>query len=436
MTNEHHQASLLLISEPPLQVLPTLAVLVGLNEAIFIQQLHYWLQKPSAHEIEGKRWVYNTIAQWQEQLPFWSERTLQRIIADLAESGLILRKNFNKDRRDRTWWYTIDYNVLGAIFDEGYSKIRYGTMDSDKLAPSTSGQDDTLHSDKLAPSLMYTETTSEITSENTHKTRARAQGEFRSPEAEDVSGITARRKERHAERYRKSREQLNDFYDYGTRGKPKAEDEQPSDDGGEEREERQCPYCAEYYGGTHEDCTYFDPMDTLQPVATPAPGSVEACPYQPPFACEHVRLLVAEMAATWWPQRPPRVDALLGQFNDKERLHGLGHLYAAEDVIAAAHWWKAHKKPGELSPALFFSQLEMAVANAQSQEDGSARRLTPEEERARQVTRRLAETPSPPINREPPSAEDMAAVRDMVGDLTKKFNADAVVEAKRKRGDD
>ena len=131
-------------------------------------------------------------------------------------------------------------------------------------------------------------------------------------------------------------------------------------------------------------------MDTLQPVAAPAAASVDDCPYQPPFACDHVRVLVAEMAATWWPTRPPRVDALLGQFNDKERLHRLGHLYAAEDVIAAAHWWKAHKKPGELSPALFFSQLEMAVANAQAQDDGSARRLTPEEEEAKRRTKAMA----------------------------------------------
>ena len=35
----------LLISEPPLQVLPSLAVKIGLNEAIVLQQIHYWLLK-------------------------------------------------------------------------------------------------------------------------------------------------------------------------------------------------------------------------------------------------------------------------------------------------------------------------------------------------------------------------------------------------------
>jgi len=37
------RSSSLLIAVPPLIVLPTLATLVGLNEAIFLQQLHYWL---------------------------------------------------------------------------------------------------------------------------------------------------------------------------------------------------------------------------------------------------------------------------------------------------------------------------------------------------------------------------------------------------------
>ena len=33
----------LLIDEPPLMVLPSLAAVIGLNEAIMLQQIHYWL---------------------------------------------------------------------------------------------------------------------------------------------------------------------------------------------------------------------------------------------------------------------------------------------------------------------------------------------------------------------------------------------------------
>jgi len=56
----------LLIDEPPLQVLPGLAKAIGLNEALFLQQLHYWVDK-SAHVYEDRRWIYNTASGWVEQ---------------------------------------------------------------------------------------------------------------------------------------------------------------------------------------------------------------------------------------------------------------------------------------------------------------------------------------------------------------------------------
>ena len=46
--------SRLLIDEPPLQVLPSLAREIGLNEAIMLQQIHYWLLK-SGNEFEGAK---------------------------------------------------------------------------------------------------------------------------------------------------------------------------------------------------------------------------------------------------------------------------------------------------------------------------------------------------------------------------------------------
>lgn len=43
------ESSKLLIDEEPLQVLPGLAAVIGLNEALVVQQLHYWLRR-SKHE--------------------------------------------------------------------------------------------------------------------------------------------------------------------------------------------------------------------------------------------------------------------------------------------------------------------------------------------------------------------------------------------------
>lgn len=104
----------LLLNEKPLLVLPALAVKIGLNESIVLQQLQYWLKK-STHFIDGHYWVYNTYAAWKEQFPFWSDKTIRRIIQKLETEGYIITGNFNKIQSDRTKWYRIDFGALNAL---------------------------------------------------------------------------------------------------------------------------------------------------------------------------------------------------------------------------------------------------------------------------------------------------------------------------------
>lgn len=103
--------SKLLIDEEPLVVIPSLAAQIGLNEALVLQQLHYWLKK-SKHEHDGRKWVYNTLGEWQTQFPFWSEDVLQRTMKSLVGQGLAVVHKFSKSNWDRTNWYSIDYERL------------------------------------------------------------------------------------------------------------------------------------------------------------------------------------------------------------------------------------------------------------------------------------------------------------------------------------
>ena len=104
-------ASQLLIDEPPLQVLPSLAKRVGLNEAIILQQVHYWLNpKLNKNIFDGCHWVHNTYGQWQKQFPFWAEKTIRRAIGNLEESELLtsfVTRDFKK-----TKYYTINYALM------------------------------------------------------------------------------------------------------------------------------------------------------------------------------------------------------------------------------------------------------------------------------------------------------------------------------------
>lgn len=105
----------LLISEPPLQVLPSLAnELKSSDKAIIIQQVHYWLNK-STNIRNGNKWIYNSASDWQKQFPWLSEKTVQRYLKDLENRGLLITGNYNKAKFDRTKWYRIDYDALDNL---------------------------------------------------------------------------------------------------------------------------------------------------------------------------------------------------------------------------------------------------------------------------------------------------------------------------------
>lgn len=159
----------LLINESPLQVLPSLAVKVGLNEAIILQQIHYWLNpKFNKNHIEGRLWVYNTYEQWQEQFPFWGQKTIKRAISALEESGVLmsfLPRSFEKKK-----YYTINYDILNHVCEAEKPAENLGTSPSGQIVPIDqdtknfpSGQFDPIERTKLSCSYIDTEITHEIT---------------------------------------------------------------------------------------------------------------------------------------------------------------------------------------------------------------------------------------------------------------------------------
>lgn len=108
--------SRLLINENPLQVLPKLAAAIGLNEAIVLQQVHYWLSYSTTQK-KGYAWTYNTVQQWQEQFPFWSDDTVRRTLASLRKLGLLIGERLSENRFDKTFFYRIDYEQLASLED-------------------------------------------------------------------------------------------------------------------------------------------------------------------------------------------------------------------------------------------------------------------------------------------------------------------------------
>lgn len=104
----------LLIDEQPLQCQPSLAAALGsADEAIVLQQLHYWLSRTNNVQKDGHKWIYNSMADWLKQFPWIKSRArLNRYFDDLENRGLIITGNFNKAKFDKTKWYRIDYDAL------------------------------------------------------------------------------------------------------------------------------------------------------------------------------------------------------------------------------------------------------------------------------------------------------------------------------------
>ena len=130
--------SKLLFDESPLIVLPSLAKAIGLHEAILLQQLHYWLNnEKSGRVIDGVKWIYNTLGDWEAQLQCISPATISRAMHTLEEAGLIQIGNFNRVGFDRTQWYTINYDkmdLLHALIEQEQDLARQAKLQAAEQA--------------------------------------------------------------------------------------------------------------------------------------------------------------------------------------------------------------------------------------------------------------------------------------------------------------
>ena len=179
----------LLYTKEPIVINPIAAEVLGVNEAIIVQQIHYWLninEKAKINFHEGRYWTYNTYENWQKtNFRFLSVSTLKRIFKKLVTKGILITDNFNKAKYDRTLWVTINYEKLDELLSkyeeenknekseeieenvEISTKYQNDTMsNSNKVSKWNYGkyQVDTMESSKLTPPIPETnsETNSDI----------------------------------------------------------------------------------------------------------------------------------------------------------------------------------------------------------------------------------------------------------------------------------
>nr|DAW44964.1 MAG TPA: Transcriptional regulator PadR-like family [Bacteriophage sp.] len=87
-----------------------IAIQYGINQAIILNNLFFWIQKNKAngkHFYDGHYWTYNSKKAFSELLPYMTERQIDYSLTKLVKDGLIIKGNYNKSPYDRTLWYAL-----------------------------------------------------------------------------------------------------------------------------------------------------------------------------------------------------------------------------------------------------------------------------------------------------------------------------------------
>ncbi|MFT5760913.1 MAG: hypothetical protein ACI8WA_000014 [Polaribacter sp.] len=116
----------------------------GINEAVFVHNIFFWINHNKAnnkHCYEDKYWTYNTKMAYVKLFPFWTYEQVKKIIRNLVEKDVLLTANFNENSWDKTLWYTLTDEVLfyyesmlnpskNALVQKQQSSVAKTTVDS------------------------------------------------------------------------------------------------------------------------------------------------------------------------------------------------------------------------------------------------------------------------------------------------------------------
>lgn len=92
----------------------TLAQKYGVDEAIFVHHLVFWIRKNEADGTnlrKGKTWTFSSAKALAQLFPFWSPRQIERIVKSCRDKGLIETEQLSDNPRDRTTWYALTETV-------------------------------------------------------------------------------------------------------------------------------------------------------------------------------------------------------------------------------------------------------------------------------------------------------------------------------------
>ena len=109
----------------------------GIEEAILIENLYFWIAKNVAnekHKYERRYWTYNGAKAFAELFPYINETKIYRVLAHLEDVEFIIKGKFSQDKHDRTNWYSFSDKGLSRLNAEKYDTINFSeTFQNDDM---------------------------------------------------------------------------------------------------------------------------------------------------------------------------------------------------------------------------------------------------------------------------------------------------------------
>ena len=116
---------------------------VGVSAAVVFHHIAHWIKFNEAHEqnfINGKYWMYDTVANMQKFLNFYTDRTIKNSIGKLVEADYLVRDNLSQDKYNHTKWYALTEKGMAYANLNNNQKCKF---DREKISQSTIKQRNT-----------------------------------------------------------------------------------------------------------------------------------------------------------------------------------------------------------------------------------------------------------------------------------------------------
>ena len=109
----------------------------GIEEAVVIDNLYYWIAKNAAngiHKHDGRYWTYNSAKAFARLFPYMGETKIYRVLVNLEKVGFIAKGNFSEDKHDRTNWYAFTDSGIAELKEEKYNIEKFSdTLQNDGM---------------------------------------------------------------------------------------------------------------------------------------------------------------------------------------------------------------------------------------------------------------------------------------------------------------